>query len=452
MTQRLKMRARESGRPTCVGPAAPCRAFTLIELLVSLAVMILAMFAIAQIFDISSNTTGRTVAHADVIDASDAVQGKLKTELDRIKPGLLIIESPAPTLARSEIKGAPRYFRQRHDRLVFIGSSAAGNAAYQSATDPTMASPDDPTLQVASSSEALLYVGPGIPLADVPPYNERSFADEAIRLTANEWVLAHRAILLLAADPEPTDTWSPPDMDVILGGGGMLNGGPLYGPYRNASMDAVVSSATSAATGDAIVQAVLGRDFTIDLNALFEPNAAPTTAGLASEASNDFYRRTAFTLQPRLADFRIEWTDGVIDPGLPHYGTRWFGLRPYWDSPMGDPDTIQYIPMARREVLSATIPSPEETQRLAFDDIEMYEPGNAGPSDIAAYRAVWTLDNWEYRPKALRFTYRIYDATNRLKNSAEVDLDGDGDPDPDGPGSANVERWGQEFSFVVPVP
>ncbi len=448
MTQHLNNPARMSTRAGLLRRGA----FTLVELLVSLAVLVLALFAIAQVFDISSDTTGRTIAHADVIDGSDAVQGKLSTELSRIKPGMLIIDCPTPTQARSEIKGARRIFRQRHDRLVFIGSSAAGTAAYQSATDPTLASPDDPTLEPASSSEALLYFGPGIPLSDVEPYSERLFDDESIGLTAREWVLAHRAIILLAADPDPADTWVPPDMDVILGGGGMMSGGPIYAAFRDGSMDAVVSSVNYAASGDAIVHVLLGKDIQNDLNGLIEPNVTPTTAGLDSEASNDFYRRTSFTLQPRLADFRIDWTDGVIDPDLPHFGTRWFGLRPYWDTPMVDPDTIQYIPIARRDVVSNPLYPAEETERLAFENIEIYAPGGGGASDAASYRAVWTLDNWEYRPKALRFTYRIYDATNRLKNSTEVDLDDDGDPDPDGAAAAVVERWGREFSFIVPVP
>ncbi|MFH1418338.1 MAG: hypothetical protein ABII12_08655 [Planctomycetota bacterium] len=438
-----------STRPASAG------AFTTVELLVSMAIMVVAIVAVSFVFEISSKTTGQTLSHSEVTEASSAVHHRIAEQLLRIKQGLLIIESPTPTLARADVKGAPKLFRLRHDRLVFIASG--GPREFQSATDPTLGTPTNPEDAPASSSEALVYFGPGIPLADVPPFGEIDYTDNDIGLTASEWVLAHRAILLLLEDPNPADTWTPPDMTVFTGGGtGMLNGGPLPASYRTCEMDAVVSSASRLATGDTLVNLILAMDPATELltanpsiAGLWEPNVAPTSASLDDPADLDYYTRSAFTFQPRLADFRIEWTDGVTNPGVPDFGTRWFGLRPDWNSSLSNPDQITQQPMRRQDFPC------DAAEFDAFQNkIEWSSPGSGSAAQDAAYRAIWRLDTWQYRPKALRFTYRIYDARNRLKSVPETDLNDNSIPDPDegGPGPALVTRFGKEFSIVVPIP
>jgi hypothetical protein len=96
----------------------------------------------------------------------------------------------------------------------------------------------------------------------------------------------------------------------------------------------------------------------------------------------------------------------------------------------------------------------DQNERDVFlNKIEWAKTGNDSPDVQAAYRAVWRADTWQYRPKALRFTYRIFDAQNRLKQITSIDLNDDGKPDTDPSGRAySMARYGQEFSIVVPIP
>lgn len=438
------------------------RAFTIVELLVSIGVLVVAIFALAAVFDISSETTGRTVAHAELLEASAAVQQRIGSQLSKIQPGLLVIESPAPTLARAEIQGGERLFRIRHDRIVFLAMGSPGE--FQSCTDPTCGTPAAPAQEPAASREALVYFGPGIPLSNTPGLSERPFDSAAVQLTAAEWVLAHRAILLLLDDPGHAG-WVPLDMTAFTDSllvGGRLSDPPTQRVYR-CEMDAVRSNAAHLAEGRTLIQLISQMDPATQLltatpviAGLWDPNLVPTTVSLDPGKPLDYYTRSGFTLQPRLADFRIEWTDGLTntDAAVPERGTRWFGLRPYWASPLTNVDTVQYKAQRRRDVTSPPAPCPEEDERLAFENIEWSNPNNGAEDANAAYRAIWRADTWAYRPKALRFTYRIYDAGYRLKQPMYLDLDEDGVLDRDEGASwpGLVSRFGQEFSFVVPVP
>lgn len=423
------------------------RAFTLIELLVSIGVLVAAIFALAAIFDISSETTGRTVAHAELLEISAAVQQRITSQLAKIQPGLLIIDSPAPTNARAEIPGGRPLSRLRQDRLVFLALGGPGE--FQSFTDPMQGTPADPSKQRASSSEALVYFGPGIPLDDTG-HQPRSLDN----LTASEWVLAHRAILLLPSDPGHAG-WAPPSMSAITS---LLNGGTLTaaasGAFYQGRMDAVVSGPgpTDVATGSTIIAAINAKNTadlltaTPSIAGLWDANLTPTTASLDTPppaGPTDYYAYTGFTLQPRLADFRIEWTDGRTNDGVPDFGTRWFGLRPDWS----DPTAAKQKPQCRHDAPYAADATTDELG--AFQNkIEWSNPSTGLAAPDAAYRAIWRTDVWDYRPKALRFTYRIYDAGNRLKQTTYVDLNEDGVRD----SNQLVTRLGQEFSFVVPVP
>jgi len=464
-------------------------AFTTMELMVSIALLVMTAVAVGEAFNISSETTSRTVAHADSLQASATLQRRLANQLAKIRPGLLIIESPPATDARAETPGGPPVFRIRQDRLVFIVSGEPGE--FQSFTDPTQGSPLVPTREPASSPEALVYFGPGIPLAKDYPLVERPFDDASVQLTASEWVFAHRAILLLTDDPSHLG-WTPPRMsDVFTGGANMINGGSLYAGYRDASMDAVVSAnATLRATADSLVNLIQGRSTALVfsepslLAPLWEPNVTPTAASLVPRPPTerpDYYTRTGFTFQPRLADFRIEWTDGRrIDPygpdgdentGDENFGTRWFGLLP---DPANLPDpnnpgAVTYAPIMRQHVFQyGTGQHVNEYADSTVEEVEAFDPLDLANGDVtqiewgypstglahvnARYRAIWRADTWQYRPKALRFTYRIYDEGDRLRHATWIDLDEDGVRDPEDAAPAMVTRFGTEFSIVVPLP
>lgn len=452
--------------------------FTIVELIVSMGILSATMIAVATIFSISSDAAGRTEAHAEVIEASAAFQQTVSDELSRIvQEGLLIIESPPPTLVRAEVPEGPRIFRLRHDRLVFI-SSKGTEGAYQSFTDPTRGVPGpldvDTRRTPASSPEALIYYGPGIPVAgNGTATGVRMPFDDTGILPASEWVFAHRAILLMLDDPGVAN-WSPlPDMTDFDAG---LLTSPGAPEIFEARMDALVTGMNGPATIAARLSGESLSAPTVKLSDLWQPNLTPVTTSLTDPADADYFTRSGFTFQPRMVDFRIEWTDGRrVDPNGPdndpattadnNWATRWFGLAP-------DPNGLPVNYQARTRFaavgnpsnpnISATNPDNPAvenglgyfTDPVAGNGIE-WAPFGVTPDAAAQYRAVWRRDTWQFRPKALRFTYRIYDATRRLKQPTTTDFDEDGvaDPDPVNPTKPYiVTRYGQEFSIVVALP
>ncbi|MEK6644605.1 MAG: hypothetical protein AABZ08_11925 [Planctomycetota bacterium] len=483
-------------------------AFTTVELLVSTVLMVIAMIGVMGIFNISSGAAARTNAHAEMLEASSSLQGELAHHLSQIAPGLLIIESPPPTTVRSDVPGGPAVRRLRHDRLVFISSGSPEE--FQSSIDSRRGRPDDPlgTLDpqlrpAATSREALLYFGPGIPTTfdalGAPILRNIDDAGGAIpdvTLSASEWMFMHREILLLADTGAPGWTPAPPDITIFTASGEMLDGAPLNAQIRESRMDAVLSIpppgdiANAATLIDLIasrtVADLAGSDYGTPskLHALWQPNWAILTPRVSIVGAPlnppdpfppDYYTRAGSTFIPRLADFRIEWTDGKridpngadgdpLTPGDNDHRTRWFGLSP--DAPSAiDPsdsasiDSMQY--RARmRSIADINNPSnpnlvnpdnpPDET--LAFAGIE-WSPFGINSNQDAQYRAVWRTNNWNLRPKALRFTYRLYDAGSRLQQTATIDLNGNGTDDPD-PALTKpiVQQRGLEFSIVVPIP
>ncbi len=442
--------------------------FTLVELLVTVALLTVTIVAVSSIFNISSDATSRTMAHAEVISASAAVQQHLTDLLSKIEPGLLIIESPAPTGARSDVPEGPQRFRIRHDRLVFIAAGSPGE--FQSYTDPTVGTPNQPGLAPVSSSEALIYFGPGTPLRDTGERLPWRFDIDDYMLPGSKWVFSHRAILFVLDDPGIAD-WPAVTMDKFVGTG-MLYGDDLHPDYRAAKMDVVFSDPVTGLRADATtfinlvdqldISSLLGDDASTPV-ALWTQSKCPTSVTTANSLDNDYYTRSAFAFHHGLADFRIEWTDGrCVDPANGDYRTRWFGLRP---DPNSDPATgVNYVPIRRQDVayyappddiFSDTTPDEEEAFGMragGTNRVEWSNPTDGSADPDAAYRAVWRTDTWQFRPKALRFTYRIYDAGNRLKHTTEVDLNEDGVPDLDPSGGTyNIVRYGQEFSIVVPL-
>ena len=434
------------------------------------------MIAIAAVFSISSDAAGRTEAHAEVLEASAAFQQTVADELSRIAPeGLLIIESPPPTLVRAEVPDGPQVFRLRHDRLVFITSKGT-EGAYQSFTDPTRGEPGPTDVETrrtpASSAEALIYYGPGIPVAgNGTAMGIRKPFDDTGILPASEWVFAHRAILLMLDPPNPAiPGWTPPDM-TAFDTGLLTNSAAIF----EGRMDALVSSAADLATPATLAAKLAGLSLATPparLMDLWQPNLTPITTSLTDSTDADYFTRSGFTFQPRMVDFRIEWTDGRrVDPNGPDddpataadndWRTRWFGLAP---DPSVVPNLSNLNALGYQSRMRGTIgagnlsnPNPNNPDNPAAEtsvfanDIEWSQFGIAADAS-ANYRAVWRKDSWQFRPKALRFTYRIYDATRRLKQPTTVDFNEDGVADPNPANPFIVTRYGQEFSIVVPLP
>ncbi len=462
----------------------PTRGFTLVELLVSIALLIVTMAALSQVFTIASDVTSRTTAHSELLAASAAFRETASDQLSKLSPdGLLIIESPPPApTPRREVQEGLLFLRPRHDRLVFLTHGDIDE--YQSFTDPRRGDPSNPAGATAAASQALVYLGPGTPLTETDnPLQPRPLADDANllsrTLTASEWVFLHRSILLMLEDVNPPDpNWNPPTMDNLTAPGGMLDGGPLRAEFLQGEMDAIVSGNNRVANARSFAQLILGKalDNTDLLSAdpsiasLWTPSRAPRSATMNNFNNRDYYTRGGSSFIPGLADFRIQWTDGrSIDSLGPdgvaatgdEGGTVWFGLRPDPTFIVNNSDIttgqVPNIAYRRQDFDQApNTPTPDEAEAFGIatgsqNRIE-WTPTN-GADVNAAYRAIWRADTWRFRPKALRFTYRLYDTGNRLKQTTEIDLDEDGDADPDGPAPpAIITRFGRPFSIVVQLP
>ncbi|GJQ26771.1 MAG: hypothetical protein HBSAPP02_18030 [Phycisphaerae bacterium] len=446
-------RARRRGR----------RGFTLVELMVALGILLAAILAVSRIFSISSDVTSRTAAHAELLEAAAGVRERLAAELARLAPdSLLIIDSPRPTLARGDVPNDRRLFRMRHDRLVFVTHSA-NQSAYQSQTHRWAVTPATVDRSPPTSGQAIVYFGPTLAVqADGLEY---SFEDDATALAASQWIYGHRNTLFFSEIPPNTDpTWTPMTTNAFEA---MLSGGPLAPTLRDGRTDVLLDSDPASIEGSYVErfsEFIRNKTFADILSAapsiraLWEPHLAPTTFSLADTADRDFYTRLGSILRHGMADVRIEWTDGRrVNPNDPNpanrnFNTRWFGLFPdgTQNVDLTQPDNLTFYASRRQNALGDTTPS--ENQTFA-DQIEWAPFANAAHVD-AAYRAIWRADTWSFRPKAIRVTMRLYDGTNRLKDTSTIDLDEDGDPDPDGnilPPYV-VTRYGIEHSFVLPVP
>jgi len=272
---------------------------------------------------------------------------------------------------------------------------------------------------------------------------------------------------------------------------GMLFGGLFDPRYYKGEADLVFADPARHSDAQTIIDEVRNHPYPFaDFTALWQANLTPVSVSLLDALNSaDYYSRSGFTFLPRLADFHIEWTDGRrIDPlgpdGYPlgdprdsndnDTRTRWFGLAPERDpatppdpnNPVGTIETMNYQARMRAIASSApknpSNPNPlnpdnDTAETAAFANIEYgYDPsGSVGvsPKQYAGYRAVWRTDNWQYRPKALRFTFRLYDAGNRIQSATTIDLDENGTADPNNVAiKPLITRSGQEFSIVVAVP
>jgi len=466
------------------------RALTLIELMVTVVLVGIVIVSVAQIFRITSDAAKKVEANAELIQRSRDLNDRLEDQAGKLAPdSLLVINSPTPIEFTREVVNGP-FIPQRRDGLVLV---THGNIdEYESFIDvtaPTNANPN-PDLAPARSSEAIVYFGPGTPLEDgtggfgLP--QALPIDQQASQLTAREWMFLHRAILLLdEIDPNSDPTWNPPTMDAVVTGGGPLNNpnGGLIGLYSQGQMDAIVSGPTLRANAETVARIVMSRDLATDLLTatpsilpLWSPSWAPRSVTLDPDLANrrDFYRKSGATFMPRLADFRVEWTDGGVDllgPDLQpntgdEGGTRWFGLRPDpTDITGADVDSItngapmKHLAMRRQDAYINPALTPEaHAAEQALNDVYRdkieWSRDDSSATTTAAYRAIWRGDTWQYRPRALRITYRLYDDNDRLRQTTEVDFNRNGEADPDGPllAKRKVLRAGREFSVVVRVP
>ena len=506
-------------RQPLAGRVAARRGFTLIELMVSVALLVAVILMVSQIFDISTRAASRTNAQSEVFSGAAAFRERISADVSRMMPGLLVIDSPPPTPVRAEVPGGEVIFRQRQDRIFFIAGGAPGQ--YESLTDPTrgeayLGAPLTGTYSLhpgnwtpSASSAAMMYYGPSEPMdASGNPRQLDAPADPRPP-TASEWVFVNRA-LLIGSEPNagagyfgntvtPQPAWWPQyqqwrntmgaDYAAFLSS--LTAAGPLTVPnnYLNGTMDVlfpfppVPPNAIPMSPAELIDRlnaklsgiAMAGMPG-IQIQDLWQLGRAPVTATLRDPTAYDYYKRNGANFMPRMADIRIEWTDGLsVEPPPPYYGgpnaapdlrTRWFGLTCDANNAPNPGNAaslngLSYTARRRADPInnannyytgtsvSAGIINAYNTETDTF--INQIESAPSSGSS-AQYRAVWRTDNWQYRPKALRITYRLFDARNKMESDSTVDLDDDDFADPEGGTPYVVSRYGQEFSLIIPVP
>jgi len=497
---------RRAGRQDSVARSA----FTLIEMLVATALLVAVIFMVTQIFNISQEAASRTNAQAEVFNSAAALRERMTGDLSHLLPGLLIIESPPPTPVRAEVPGGEALFRLRQDRLVFVAGGKAG--LFESFTDPSRGEPGNAALSQVTpttAASALIYYGPGIPLTENNVARPLGAANDPDPPTAFDWVFVNRSILIgrdagsgrpLNPPLSPAPSWATQEQNwrsgvtVPASSTFALNLGtppfdlppeytndPTGNPNRqvtdvvmrdpgntNPNLNVPVSGTDLIARINAMAPDLNPTTLGSHLAGLWTPSFVPRSASLRNPTAFDYYTRSGSTFVPRMADIRIEWTDGKpVDPANGDFTTRWFGLKPVRSSVSNpeNPSSLANSPtyFADRRALAFRVDSTlsalgQATEAQETNTFDSLVESNVPAGANASYRAIWGTSTWSLRPKAIRITYRLFDARNRLSNSGTVDLNENGRPDNGTPNDQGntppylTRRWGQEFSFVIPVP
>lgn len=444
----------------------------------AIALMLAVMLAVANVFSMTSLASGRAIGQSETIETATAFEQAVRTQLGRLKSSLtgndtlLLIESPPPIAAMPETNAGPLALSLRHDRLVFIAQGSSTDT-FRSQTDRNVASPTGPGRLLFSSPEALIYFGPGDP--DGQGLNN---------VVARDWILAQRIILLgapnIAGGAFQSFTGETPILQYPLN---TLVTAPPQGLYA-CGVDAVQETSLQLAMR---VRNALAASASIaglwDLN--IAPSEVNTVRPTGPTDNYKYYGRAAFNLAPRISDLRIEWTDGsVVDPTvvtpfptpaqLPAFGTQWFGQRrdtadiaanmpppgtlQGWTGP-GDVGGVSGDVCEKREWLRVFDPAVTQPESMPAAYGQNPGPGAIEFSTngfVNGYGAIWTGATWAYRPKALRFTFRVYDSRDRLSSAEAYDTTPWQSPTlwVPGPGAnpEPVRRFGLEYSFVVKLP
>lgn len=478
--------------------------FTLIEALIAVGLLVVLFAAVSQTFTIATEANGRIRAQAEMFEAAAAFENAVRDKISKLKPGLLIIDSPEPLGSvaplRADIPNGPQTVTLRHDRLVFIAQGDPG--AFESVTDLNVPSVNNANNNVGavptpigtgraySSGEALVFFGPSNPDGRQLSMQPLPFIAVNTGISGREWVVSQR-LVLLGAPAGAFRSFS----EVNFGGfafqplleyplGGFANGSPDDAIYYG-EMDAVQETADQLLTRITSVLLTTGGP----VDGLWHLNFAPTSLHTNINAdvrpslggSSDtayYYRRAGFSLLPRIADLRIEWTDGsAVDPiptnlavpGQPREpATQWFGQfrdtssNADWDLPDAIGGTEGDVTPKQLWLNAFGPPVVNALQAevgvygtgggyaaSVTNQIEQWGAGQvANATGPHHYRVGWLANTWQFRPKALRFTFRVYDSADRIVSDEVVNTT----PWQNATPSGLVRRWGQEFSFVVAVP
>jgi len=451
------------------GPEARAtRGFTLPEMLVSVSVFGALVLIVASVFSNASNATGRTIAHAEMLDASATVESTLRSDFVSTVPGFMLIYSPnvtdagadpqfpgtiddMPDIAPNAPSGqgmsnlAPAQQRvTRSDMLSFISGDREHQSWWLTQNGEMLTRPD-----------AILTLGHGVTPQD------GLLPDDA----AYSWNLCRRAILLgvpLAPAIVPFPQPDGGDVDPVL-----YNIDTLQSDLREARVDAVQTSTLQLLS---VLQPALrevfenGQDPRQWLGSFLTRSEVPGSIVDPDSSDGigpDYFRQHCFRFMPRTGQVIVEWTDGsVVNPTLyKNFGPNSPDLPVPYDSALqwfgrprdanGDGDVPGNIGTPSLNVNELDDPGDVMTQwqyadrwfTQSFDhDVDVVDSDNN-------YYAGWRHETWGLRPKAIRVIVRFFDQNVRISNIEPWP------PQPANPADQILEkRFGLEFSIVVAVP
>jgi prepilin-type N-terminal cleavage/methylation domain-containing protein len=420
------------------------RGFTLMELIVAVAIMVLLISSIGLVFRSTSRSVGVSQSVMDMLSSTGAIQQQLEADVNNInRDGFLVIRSNT-----WNDNGIAR----RCDQISFL---ANGSFQHRTGTSTNTSPFTDPTTSAsaliwwgqlalcqgtapAAPTNARVYLKPdqtyAVPLTQVPT-----------GLTDADFILGRSALLLF---PKSTTT------------NNVTQGGTSFAAYQNfpaasptqSGADYQAAPIPAFSTGETnahitqsridaaavtpgqlmayVRQLIPGARTTA--NARYEADhycyrhAALRTpydnddisASIPTKLSNGYFRMHTIALQgvPTMA---IEWTDGSvyaqddIDPvattnpaqpkkipaGSALIGTtRWYGMNnaQCGNNTLGVVDPGGLVPTYPGDPLATPGSTPDP------------------------YTAVFSFDNKDKWPVALRFRYHIADPTDRLPNGRDI--------------------------------
>jgi len=392
------------------------RAFTLAELLVAVAVMVLLMLAVANIFGLVQRSSSLTAANIDVLDKLRTISGVIRSDIESInKTAYLLIRTeefpPVPQLFDTADYPYPRVTdpAATPKKTDLALARADVFAFYKSA--PQQRSVMD-LAELTGGSNALITYGHGLP-GRVDPATNMIAAPAVLNagLVISDWVLSRRAVLVLPS-VSALSTWqvAPPAHPGVLG----MNAG--VSQLSESQVDVLVDS-LNLLVDDVHTAAAAATDPN-SLLMLWDRPKVPVAVDAAT------YRRACFLLAEHVGDFIVEWTDGsTVDPGLDLANpnddvdtrTQWFG----WER---DANLDGAITAGSGDVFSKTRwlaqwgALPTDLIYTTFaGSIEIERTDLNSPH----YCAVWTthLGDPDYAPRAIRIILRLYDSQKRLTDA-----------------------------------
>jgi len=399
-------------------------AFTLMEMMVSISILLLVILGVGMIFRSMSRAVGMSQAALEMFSNVRAFGHQLETDLHAMdRQSFLVI--------RGRVAGGRRY-----DQMCFLG--------YGNYANRTGSQGDNAFASQLRSGAAVIWYGHAMVLAGTAPGGSQ---DAAVPLDAvpagnsdaDFWLCRHTRLLLPANSPNDTVTisgdypsaaypsafWTSP----------LVAATPMEPP---AHVSASRISAVRLTPMELMAQVAAGRQhqprFEAD-NLCFRFKVLPNV--YASEVQDANGRpslvNAAFRMHPVLlqgaSEFAVEWTDGGTNAGG---ALLWYGVgAPRYASPHQPGDEINEPALANGDNYTAIFTG---APCLAWTKTDTYQAGEFVTSGGSTYRSLrgntnrdpaggtgdWIAVDAPIWPVAMRITYRVTDANDRLEGGRQL--------------------------------